>query len=109
MMLSNMRLVCALTASVLLINSLSFGAKAEPDQVTCTGMLTEAETRTSAWPVEVIQDTSGHYFCTIDRSASGHDLLKACSRGGKCGVIETFHKVGPTYSILRIISAGRTE
>jgi hypothetical protein len=107
MMFNNIRLVCALI--ILLISSLSFGAKAESDQVTCTGMLTEAETRTSAWPVGVIQDTSGHYFCMIDRSASGHDLLKACSLGGKCSVIGTFHKVGPTYSILRIISASPAE
>jgi len=109
MMLDSMRIICALIVPALLIDSLGLGAKAETDQVTCTGILTEAETRTSAWPLGVIQDTDGHYFCTIDRSASGHDLLKACSLGGKCRVIGTFHKTGATYSILRILSAGRVE
>jgi hypothetical protein len=108
-MLHKMRLICALLWPALLIDLLSFAAKAGPDQVTCTGTLTEAETRTSAWPLGVIQDTSGHYFCTIDRTASGHHLLKACSLGAKCRVIGTFEKVGPTYSILRVISVTQAE
>ena len=109
MMLDTMRLVSALIVPALLIASLSWGAKAESDAVTCTGILTETETRTSAWPLRVIQDTSGHYFCTIDRTASGHDLLKACSLGDKCRVIGTFQKVGHTYSILRVVSVVRAE
>lgn len=92
-----------------LIDLISLGAKAEPDQVTCTGILSEAETRTSAWPLKVIQDADTHHFCTIDRTASGHDLFKACSLGDKCRVIGTFRKVGPTYSILRVISVTRAE
>jgi hypothetical protein len=107
MMLDTMRLVSALIVPALLIDSLSWRAKAESDAVTCTGILTETETRRSAWPLGVIQDTSGHYFCT--RTASGHDLLKACSLGDKCRVIGTFQKVGPTYSILRVISVTRAE
>jgi hypothetical protein len=109
MMLDTMRLVSALIVPALLIDALSWGAKAESDAVTCTGILTEAETRTSAWPLGVIQDTNGYYFCTIDRTASGHDLLKACSLGDKCRVIGTFQKVGPTYSIVRVISVTRAE
>ena len=108
-MLHRMQLICALASPTLLIGSLNSAAKAGPDQVTCTGILTEAETRTSAWPLGVILDTNGHYFCTVDRSVSGHDLLKACSLGEKCRVIGTFQKIGHTYSILRIISVTRAE
>jgi hypothetical protein len=108
-MLHTMRLSCALALSALLIGSLNAAAEAEPDQVTCTGILTETETSTSAWPLGVIQDTNGHYFCTIDRGASGRDLLKACSLGDKCRVIGTFQKVGHTYSIVRVVSVARPE
>jgi hypothetical protein len=98
--------VCALV-SVLLLAELSVGATAEPDRITCTGIVTEAETRTSAWPLSVIQDTGNHYVCTIDRTAARD--LKPCSLGGKCRVIGTFHKVGQTYSIEKIISVDRAE
>jgi hypothetical protein len=109
MLLHDMRVICALVFLSFVIDSLSFGTNAEPDQVTCTGILTETETSTSAWPLGVIQDTSGRYFCTIDRSASGRDLLKACSLGDKCRVVGTFQKVGRTYSILRVVSVTRGE
>ena len=67
------------------------GATAEPDRIACTGILTEAETRTSAWPLSVIHDTGGHYICTIERSTGGNQL-KTCAVGEKCRVIGTFHK-----------------
>lgn len=104
-----MRFVRFLIILALLIGSPNLEARAESNQVTCTGILTEAETRTSAWPLGVIQDMKGHYFCTIDRSVPGHDLIKACSLGDKCRVIGTFQKVGFTYSILRVISVTRGE
>ena len=108
--LSNMRAtkICALVPTLFLV-PLDVRAAAEPDRITCTGILTEAETRTSAWPLGVIQDIGGHYICTIDRTVSGRDLMKPCSVGQKCRVIGTFRKVRQTYSIQTIISADRAE
>ena len=108
-MLSNMRAtgMYALVPA-LFFTLLSLGATAEPDRIACTGILTEAETRTSAWPLSVIHDTGGHYICTIERSTGGNPL-KTCAVGEKCRVIGTFHKVGQTYSIEKIISVNRAE
>jgi hypothetical protein len=92
-----------------LLALLSVPATAQSDRITCTGILTEAETRTSAWPLGIIHDAGGHYMCTIDRTASGHDPLKPCSVGNKCRLIGTFRKVGQTYSIQAIISVDRAE
>jgi hypothetical protein len=110
MTLGNMRAMrIYVVVPTLLLAPLGIGAAAEPDRITCTGILTEAETRTTAWPLGVIQDTGGHYLCTIDRAASGRDLIKGCAVGDKCRVIGTFHKVGQIYSIQTIISADRAE
>ena len=57
--------ICVLMVPTLLLAPLSIGANADPDRITCTGILTEAETRTSAWPLAVIQDTGGHYMCRL--------------------------------------------
>ena len=108
MTLGDMRIASA-AVGIFLLAPLSIPATGQPDRITCTGILTEAETRTSAWPLRIIHDAVGHYMCTIDRAASGHDPLKPCSVGDKCRVIGTFHKVGQTYSIEKIISVDRAE
>ena len=100
--------ICAVVPTFSLV-PLSVPAAAQSDHLTCTGIMTEVETRTSAWPLRVIHDLDGHYICTIDRDASGHDPLKPCSVGDKCRVSGTFHKVGHTYSIDKIISVDRAE
>jgi hypothetical protein len=88
---------------------LCFPATAQSGRITCTGILTEGETPTSAWPLGIIHDANGHYLCTIDRNKAGRDPLEPCSVGNKCRVIGTFHKVGQIYSIQTIISADRAE
>jgi hypothetical protein len=109
MTLANMRVISIAIGLTVALAVLSIPATAQSNRITCTGVLTEAETRSSAWPLGIIHDVGGHYICTIDRAASGHDALKPCSVGDKCRVIGTFHKVGPTYSIQTIISVDRTE
>jgi hypothetical protein len=93
----------------LLLGLLTGPATAQSDRISCTGIVTETETGTSAWPLRVIQDAGGHYICTIDRTGSGRDPLKPCSVGGRCSVTGTSHKFGQTYSIQTIISVDRAE
>jgi hypothetical protein len=105
MALGNMRIASA-GVGIFLLALLSIPTTGQPDRITCTGILTEAETQTSASPLGIIHDAVGHYMCTIDRTASG-DPLKPCSVGDKCRVIGTFRKVGQTYAIEKIISVDR--
>jgi hypothetical protein len=106
MTFGKMRIASA-AVGIFLLALLSIPATGQSDRITCTGILTEAETRTSAWPLGIIHDALGHYMCTIDRTASGHDPLKPCSVGDKCRVIGTFHKVGQTYSIRSCENTGQ--
>ena len=97
------------SVATLSLATLCFPATAQSSRIICIGVLTEAETPTSAWPLGIIHDADGHYICTIDRNTAGHDPLSPCSAGHKCRVIGTFHKVGQTYSIEKIISIGRVD
>ena len=73
-------------------------------------ILIDVDLRAGAeWPLAVIYDVSGHYTCTVDRSASGHDPSRPCPVGEKCRIVGTFRKIGQTYSIKTIVSVNHLD
>jgi hypothetical protein len=99
----------SIVTSVMLF-ALSPGAFAQSDEtVTCTGKLTDIQTRVKGRPLAIVYDADARRTCTFDRADAEEDPMKPCSAGEICRVNGTYRKVGNTYSILTIISVDRPD
>ena len=96
--------------ALIMLLTLSHRAFAQSDDsVTCTGKLTDIQTRAIGWPLAVIYDADARRTCTIDRAEAEQDPMKPCSAGERCRVSGTYRRVGNTYSIRTIISVDRAD